>query len=254
MKRGFILLLGSLLLLAILTACQQTTPTPLPSTPLPEPTATAVSAPTATPEPPAGPSPTPEPTVASEPPIYLSIIWHQHQPIYFKDPETGIYQKPWVRLHAAKDYVDMAAMLEKYPDIRVTFNLTPSLLRQLQDMTAGAQDLYAVHTRVPASDLTDEQKAFIARHFFDINPKIIARFPRYQEIADTRDTWQSWDTQTWLDLQVLFNLGWTDPDWPKGVIMPKAIKRSSWPSITVCWPRSSPCTNACKKMVASKLR
>ncbi|MGC9333883.1 MAG: glucodextranase DOMON-like domain-containing protein, partial [Anaerolineae bacterium] len=164
------------------------------------------------------PAPTAEPTTAPEPeaegePLYLAIIWHQHQPLYFKDPETGIYQKPWVRLHAAKDYVDMAAILEKYPDIQATFNLTPSLLRQVNDLAAGAQDLYEVHTEVPAAELTAEQKGFIISRFFDINPKIIARFPRYQEIAGDRDNSDNWDTQTWLDLQVLFNLGWTDPDW-----------------------------------------
>ncbi|NOZ50011.1 MAG: glycoside hydrolase [Chloroflexi bacterium] len=205
--------LGLLALALLLVACRQSTPPPSPTPTEPVGANAITVVPTATPIPMPEPSPTPEPTLAAEPPLYLSIIWHQHQPIYFKDPETGIYQKPWVRLHAAKDYVDMAAMLEKYPDIQVTFNLTPSLLRQLQDLAAGAQDLYAVHTLVPAATLTDAQKAFIARHFFDINSKIIARFPRYQEIADVRDQWKAWDTQTWLDLQVLFNLAWTDPDW-----------------------------------------
>ncbi len=196
-------------LASLLAACgpSEATPTPEPTEPVP-PTATPVP-PTGTPAP---PTDTPEPEVEEEP-LYLSIVWHQHQPVYFKDPETGIYQKPWVRLHAAKDYVDMAAMLEAYPEIQVTFNLTPSLLRQVLDLESGAQDLYQVLTEVPAAELTDEQKAFIRDRFFDINLKVIARFPRYQEIADDRDNWEAWDTQTWLDLQVLFNLGWTDPDW-----------------------------------------
>jgi alpha-amylase/alpha-mannosidase (GH57 family) len=176
--------------------------------------------PTLTPEPTAQPTPTPttapEPTTEPEAegnPLYLAIIWHQHQPLYFQDPDTGVYQKPWVRLHAAKDYVDMAATLEKYSDIQATFNLTPSLLRQLVDQEGGAKDLYQVHTEIPADRLTDEQKNFIHDRFFDINPKIIARFPRFQEIAADRTNWQNWDTQTWRDLQVLFNLAWTDPDW-----------------------------------------
>lgn len=169
------------------------------------------------------PSPTPTPTAspvprsptpaAQEPPLYVAIIWHQHQPLYFKDPETGVYEKPWVRVHAAKDYVDMAAILEQYPDIQVTFNLTPSLLRQIIDIGEGVKDLYWVHTEIPADQLTEEQKAFIQARFFDINPKIVARFPRYQEIAADRASWQNWDVQTWRDLQVLFNLAWTDPDW-----------------------------------------
>ncbi len=194
-------ILGIGVALFLLVACGGETPTP---TTLVEPTAEAV--PVETEELTAAPVP-------EEAPLYLAIIWHQHQPVYFKDPETGIYQKPWVRLHAAKDYVDMAAILDEYPDIRATFNLTPSLLRQLVDLESGAQDLYWVHTLVPAAELTADQKAFILRRFFDINPRIIARFPRYQQIAADRENNENWDAQTWLDLQVLFNLGWTDPAW-----------------------------------------
>jgi alpha-amylase/alpha-mannosidase (GH57 family) len=162
------------------------------------------------------PEPSPEPTARLEEgelPLYLSIIWHQHQPVYFKDPETGVYAKPWVRVHAAKDYVDMAAMLEQYPDIHATFNLTPSLIRQLDDLTAGARDQYWLMTEVPAGQLADEEKTYIRNRFFDTNPKVIARFPRYQEIADDRENSDGWDADTWRDLQILFNLAWTDPDW-----------------------------------------
>ncbi len=202
MKLHIRLLSIFLVLSFLLAACGEPEPTPTVS---PSPTPLPVT-PTTT----AGPTPKPAPEKL---PLYLSIIWHQHQPLYFKDPETGVYQKPWVRLHAAKDYVDMAAILEQYPYIQATFNLTPSLLRQLMDMKSGTRDLYAVHTMIPAAGLNDEQKGFIRSRFFDINPKIIARFPRYQEIADDRENSDNWDTQTWLDLQVLFNLAWTDPDW-----------------------------------------
>jgi hypothetical protein len=51
------------------------------------------------------------PLVIEEDKLYVAIIWHQHQPVYYKDPETGVYERPWVRVHAAKDYVDMAAIL-----------------------------------------------------------------------------------------------------------------------------------------------
>lgn len=152
-----------------------------------------------------------------EEPIYLSIIWHQHQPLYFKDPQTGVYVRPWVRLHATKDYVDMAAILREYPNIHVTFNLTPSLIRQLDDIAGGTKDLYQVHSEIPANRLNEEQKQFILDRFFDINRKIIARFPRYGELLRKRDTSQSpledFSAQDYLDLQVLFNLAWIDPDW-----------------------------------------
>ena len=194
----------------LLTSC--ITETPAPTATVPPPTATSM--PTSTP----APSPLPEPRE----PLYLAIIWHQHQPVYFKDPETGVYAKPWVRVHAAKDYVDMAAMLEAYPNVHATFNLTPSLIRQLDDLAEGAKDAYWVHTEVPAEELTDEQKRFILRYFFDINPRIIERFPRYVELQAMRPAADAevqaaidggWTASDFRDLQVLFNLGWTDPAW-----------------------------------------
>ncbi len=197
-------------LLLLLAGCGPT-PSPMPS-PTP--------APTAAPTVPAPPSPT---AVPAEPPLYVAIIWHQHQPLYYQDPETGIYAKPWVRVHAAKDYVDMAALVEQYPNIHVTFNLTPSLLRQLDTIAAGAKDTYWVLTEVPAADLTIEQKVFLLERFFDTNRKVIARFPRYQELLEMRGddfsragleaTAGRWSEQDFRDLQVLFNLAWTDPDW-----------------------------------------
>ncbi|MEN6365042.1 MAG: hypothetical protein ABFC81_08215, partial [Rectinema sp.] len=65
-------------------------------------------------------------------PIYLNLVWHQHQPLYYKDSE-GVYTRPWARVHATKDYYDMAAMIADYPGVKVSFNLTPVLLRQLAD-------------------------------------------------------------------------------------------------------------------------
>ena len=71
--------------------------------------------------------------------------------------------------------------------------------------------------------MTAEQKVFILQRFFDTNRKIIARFPRYQELltmrgddftdAGLQDTAARWSAQDFRDLQLLFNLAWTDPDW-----------------------------------------
>ncbi len=65
-------------------------------------------------------------------PVYLAIIWHQHQPSYV-DPLTDGLRAPWVRTHATKDYFDMAEMIGRYPSIHVAVNLTSSLLLQLQE-------------------------------------------------------------------------------------------------------------------------
>lgn len=158
-----------------------------------------------------------EETAAAEEPLYLAIIWHQHQPVYYKDPATNVYVRPWVRVHATKDYVDMAAMLAQYPDIHATFNLTPSLIRQLDDLAAGAKDLYWVTAEVPAEELTTEQKQFLLDRFFDTNREIIGRFPRYLELLEKRDgsddPLTAFTTEDYRDLQILFNLAWVDPEW-----------------------------------------
>ncbi len=142
--------------------------------------------------------------------LYVNLIWHQHQPLYPKDAD-GVVSRPWVRVHATKDYYDMAAMVADYDGLNVTFNLTPVLLLQLEDILDGARDLYWVKTEIPADQLGDEDKDFILARFFDINPRIIDRFPRYRELRDLRDAGTEYTTEDWRDLQLLWNLGWTDP-------------------------------------------
>ena len=154
--------------------------------------------------------------------LYLNLIWHQHQPLYYKN-EDGIYTRPWVRVHATKDYYDMASILEEYPDVHLTYNLTPVLIKQLEDFSKnGAIDLYWEYAMVSAEELSTEQKEFILTRFFDVNwDNIIARFPRYQELLEKRGgatkeeiqvALESFTDADFRDLQVWFNLAWFDPD------------------------------------------
>ncbi len=144
------------------------------------------------------------------------LMWHQHQPFYPKD-EDGVYTRPWVRVHATKDYWDMAALVGEHPEIEVTFNLTPVLLLQLEDLANGAKDSYWVAAETDADSLSEDEKRFLVERFFDTNPRVISRFPRYQELADSRaqlgadGAVEQWDHSDFRDLQILFNLAWTDP-------------------------------------------
>ena len=69
---------------------------------------------------------------AGKGPLNLAIIWHQHQPLY-QDELTGRYVLPWVRVHGVQEYIDSPRILAESPDIHVTYNLQPSLLKQLLD-------------------------------------------------------------------------------------------------------------------------
>lgn len=161
-------------------------------------------------------------SVSQEDVLYLNLIWHQHQPLYYKE-EDGVYSRPWVRVHATKDYYDMASILNQYPEVRLTFNLTPVLINQLDDFNKNeAIDLYWQHSLIPADELSEVEKNFILARFFDANwDNIIARFPRYQELLnkrggasdqELRKAIETFSDDDFRDLQIWFNLAWFDPD------------------------------------------
>src|SRR5215813_7183260 len=96
----------------------------------------------------------------------VAILWHMHQP-HYEDLVTHEHILPWVRLHALKDYWGMAALMREFPSVRVTFNLVPSLLVQLEAFAADrARDRSLELSLKPADDLTDTDAAFMVRHFF----------------------------------------------------------------------------------------
>ncbi len=150
---------------------------------------------------------------------HVCFLWHMHQP-YYTDPVAGSASLPWVRLHATKAYYDMAYLLEKFPAVHSTFNFTPSLLLQLQEIGSGAiRDLFLEHAQRPAKDLTIEEKAFLIRYFFSADWATMVRpYPRYHELLvrrglevyshDLDRIARQFSTQDFLDLQVWHNLAW----------------------------------------------
>ncbi len=161
-----------------------------------------------------------------EPDLYVMLMWHQHQPYYPKD-DDGNFSKPWVRLHATKDYLDMVEMVQDFEDLKVTFNLTPTLLNQLNELSNGSKDIYWIHTEVKGSELSELQKKFLRDRFFDINSRTINTYPRYVELRNLRQNSDQWTSQDYIDLQVLFNLGWTDPKYLSTEPLNKIVEKGS---------------------------
>ena len=152
--------------------------------------------------------------------LSVAFLWHMHQPLY-KDLLTGKYHLPWVRLHSTYSYLDMAAVLKDFPKIKCTFNLTPSLIWQLLDISANRKidDIYLELSEKPAEELTDEDKVFILKNFFSCDHSTaIDPVKRYREILEkrgediSRDALfgkiESFSLEEYRDLQVLFNLAW----------------------------------------------
>ena len=158
----------------------------------------------------------------SDTPLSIAILWHMHQP-YYKDDLTGTYILPWVRMHGIKDYYDMPAILKDFPGIHQTFNLVPSLLKQIQDYVENnAADKFLVLTLKPAAELEYEDKIFLLKNFFMANwGTMVKPYARYWEFLDRRgqsvsekdlgNATRYFSAQDYLDLQVWFNLTWFDP-------------------------------------------
>lgn len=146
-----------------------------------------------------------------------------HQPLY-KDPFTDEYTQPWVLLHGTKDYYDMAAILDEFPDVHQTFNVVPSLIEQIRDYEdEGVKDETLRVTMKPAEELTTEEKVFILNRFFQANwHRMIRPANRYWELLEKRGFMVSSEELTtslryftdedFRDLQVLFHLVWIDPE------------------------------------------
>src|SRR5205814_340523 len=141
----------------------------------------------------------------------VAILWHMHQPFY-EDLVTHEHILPWVRLHALKDYYGMAALLREFPGVRVTFNLVPSLLVQLEAFAEDrARDPFLELSLTPAAELTEPEIAFVLENFFHAHrQKVIEVFPRYRELLDKRSSRASFSVGDLRDLQVWHKLVWID--------------------------------------------
>ncbi|HEU4384149.1 MAG TPA: glycoside hydrolase family 57 protein [Anaeromyxobacteraceae bacterium] len=151
-------------------------------------------------------------------PVRLAILWHMHQPLY-RDPETGEHLLPWVRLHSARAYNDMAAVLERHQGVRCTVNFTPVLLEQLEDQAAGASDRFVDLSSRRAADLSAEDRRLLLNAFFMVDWDYQIRpFPRYWELllkrgqdlrrVDLGRAARAFSDAELTDLQALFNLAW----------------------------------------------
>ncbi len=147
------------------------------------------------------------------------LLWHMHQP-YYVNPLTKKAMMPWVRLHAVKGYLDMIDLVTAQPDLRVNFNFTPVLVRQILELVHNeVQDEWENLSRKPAANLDEQERRHLLENFFKINWDTLVRpVPRYAELLAQRgesytlaklDALVRTFTEADLrDLQTLYNLQW----------------------------------------------
>ena len=124
------------------------------------------------------------------PPLNLVLLWHMHQPDY-RDRATGEFRRPWVYLHALKDYTDMAGHFERHPGIRAVVNFVPVLLEQIEDyvgqFTSGEfrDPLLLLLARESHENLpADTRRWLVATCFPENHVRMVSPFPRYQRLHE----------------------------------------------------------------------
>ena len=146
--------------------------------------------------------------------LSLAIYWHMHQPVYEIE---CTYLMPWTRLHAVKDYLDMELFLERFPKLKLNFDVVPALIDTIIDYSNGANDIHSELTTTAVENLTDEEKSFILNNFF--SPKfetMLYKSENYKNLYQKRFAKDvcspsEFSEQELSDLMALFNLVWIDP-------------------------------------------
>jgi alpha-amylase/alpha-mannosidase (GH57 family) len=138
--------------------------------------------------------------------LSVNFLWHMHQP-YYRDDISGEIVMPWVFLHAIKDYYDMPWYLEKFPTIKATFNLVPSLLVQLGAYeNPEVNDKFIKTMRKKVEELDADETTYIVEYlFFSNEHNMIKPFARYHELFLKKENFSHSEL---LDLEVLFVLSW----------------------------------------------
>ena len=167
-------------------------------------------------------------------PLYVMFIWHFHQPWYY-DPNNESFILPWVRMHSVGNYYKMAYILQKFPEVKVTFTFSGSLLTQLLDYvnTEKRDHRFELSLKLAeGGELSVEEKFSMLQipgGFFDINwRRIVDVVPEYARLRDKalsllreyislpeeeykNRVVSEFSDQEILDLACMFNLFWIDP-------------------------------------------
>ena len=120
--------------------------------------------------------------------LELVFLWHMHQPDY-RDHATGEFRRPWTYLHALKDYTDMAAHLERHPQVRAVVNFVPVLLDQIEDYVRqfDAGEFRDPLLRLLARESLDrigedERRLVLATCLPGNHARMVAPYPRYERL------------------------------------------------------------------------
>ena len=150
------------------------------------------------------------------------LCWHMHQPWYRLD---GRFVRPWVYLHALKDYADMAAHLELQPKARAVVNFSPVLLDQLALYTSALRrhladgapiedPLLDALTDAPLPEAPEARAALVRACLAVDETHVLGRFEPFRRLVEAVRALPEAEHGRYLsdsflrDLLVWFHLAW----------------------------------------------
>jgi len=157
-------------------------------------------------------------------PLEVVLCWHMHQPQY-KNLATQEFALPWTYLHGIKDYVDMAAHLEKYKKAKAVVNFAPILLEQILDYCDQIRGHFQKQTPIKdillnclatACPQTEQERLTIIKACLCANKvRLVQRYPAYEQLAfhanrilEVPDQLGYFNDEFFRDLVVWFHLAW----------------------------------------------
>lgn len=177
-------------------------------------------------------------------PVPLVILWQQHQP-WLGNPATDALAGPWLRLHATKDYLDMALRLKDQPEVRAGISLSGTLLFQLdryylqrlvpyldhdtRSVSPAFAGIWKGHTD-PWLDLLleetpDPRDPVVAGRLWKddwsclgVSPEMRRRWPRLEELDNRLRAGGALSVSEAGELLMLFHLAWMDPRFLRGPV------------------------------------
>ncbi len=136
--------------------------------------------------------------------LNLCFFWHMHQPDY-RDAK-GVMTMPWVFLHAIKDYYEMPWLLSRYPGLKATFNITSTLIEQINLYDDPLKNDYflSLWERHP-SHLTAQERAWLIKICKSTQYETMIRpMPNLEKLYNKEEL----SDDELIDFELLFMLAW----------------------------------------------
>lgn len=138
------------------------------------------------------------------PSLNLCFLWHMHQPDY--RGSDGVMRMPWVFLHAIKDYYEMPWLLSRHKGLKATFNITSTLIEQLNLYDDPLQNDYflSLWEKHPSQLHEEEKRCLMSICKSTQHDTMVKPWPHFDFLYHKEQL----SDEELIEFEVLFMLAW----------------------------------------------